>query len=189
MHNRKNLFKILALLAIFSMLLTACVATPPPAAAPAAEGDAAATAAPAGDEAAAPAASGEKIQLRCANIFDAAGEEQWQPVMDAFQAKYPNIEVISESTAGSGAAVYPDVLKTSMASGNPPDLFFMWGGSIAEPFIKAGQVMDLAPYYEKYGWGDKFAPWVIDRISFDGKKYGVPYHAPRHGFLVPQGHL
>ena len=129
-----------------------------------------------------PAASGEKIQLRWANINTAEGTEQWQPVIDAFEAKFPNIEVISESTAGSGAAVYPDVLKTSMASGNPPDLFFMWGGSIAEPFIKAGQVMDLAPYYEKYGWNDKFAPWVIDRITLDGKLYGVPYHALGMGF-------
>lgn len=182
MHNRKNLFKILALLAVFSMLLTACVATPPPAAAPAAEGDAAATAAPAAEGDAAPAASGEKIQLRWANILSAEGTEQWQPVIDAFEAKFPNIEVISESTAGSGAAVYPDVLKTSMASGNPPDLFFMWGGSIAEPFVDAGQVMDLAPYYEKYNWNDKYAPWVVDRITLDGKLYGVPYHALGMGF-------
>ena len=87
MHNRKNIFKILALLAIFSMLLTACVATPPPAAAPAAEGDAAATAAPAGDEAAAP--TGDKVQLRWANILTAEGTEQWQPVIDAFRGEIP----------------------------------------------------------------------------------------------------
>jgi len=182
MHNRKNLFKILALLAIFSMLLPACVATPPPAAAPAAAGEAAATAAPAGEQAAAPGGSGEKITLRWANINDATQAEQWQPVIDAFEAKYPNIEVVSESTAGSGAAIYPDVLKTSMASGSPPDVFFMWGGSQAEPFVKAGQAMDLAPYYEKYGWKDKFAPWVVDRITIDDKLYGVPYHALGMGF-------
>lgn len=112
MHNRKNLFKILALLAVFSMLLTACVATPPPAAAPAAGAEA--TAAPAGEQAAAAPAEGEQITLRWANINDATSTEQWQPILDAFHAKYPNITVSSESTAGSGAAVYPDVLKTSM---------------------------------------------------------------------------
>jgi raffinose/stachyose/melibiose transport system substrate-binding protein len=181
MHNRKNIFRILAVLAIFSMVLTACVATPPPAAAPADEAAGEATTAPAGEEAA-PAAEGEEITLRWANIIDANGAEQWQPVIDAFEAKYPNITVSSESTAGSGAAVYPDVLKTSMASGSPPDLFFMWGGSIAQPFIDAGQVMDLAPYYEQYGWNDKFAPWVVDRITIDGKLYGVPYHALGMGF-------
>ncbi len=69
-----------------------------------------------------------------------------------------------------------------MASGNPPDLFFMWGGSVAQPFIDAGQTLDLASYYEKYGWNDKFAPWVIDRISSGGKLYGVPYHTLGMGF-------
>jgi raffinose/stachyose/melibiose transport system substrate-binding protein len=162
---------------IFAMLASACVATPP-AAAPA-EGEQAAAEQPAAEQ---PAAGGEKIKLRWANIIDAPNWEQWQAVVDAFQEKYPNIEISSESTAGSGAAVYPDVLKTAMASGSPPDLFFMWGGSISEPFIKAGQAMDLTPYYEKYGWKDKFAPWVVDRISYEGGIYGVPYHARGMGF-------
>jgi raffinose/stachyose/melibiose transport system substrate-binding protein len=180
MSNRRNLLRVFAVIAIFSMVFTACVATPPQTAAPAA-GEATEAAA-AGQEAAQPAASGEKVKLRWANINEAVGAEQWQAVVDAFQAKFPNIEVISESTGGSGAAVYPDVLKTSMAAGSPPDLYFMWGGSIATPFIKAGQAMDLSPYYEKYGWNDKFAPWVIDRISYDGKLYGVPHHALGMGF-------
>jgi raffinose/stachyose/melibiose transport system substrate-binding protein len=175
MSFKKLLWTTLAVLALTAML-SACVATPPPAAAPA-EGEA--TAEPAAAE---PAAEGEKITLRWANIFSADAQEQWQPVIDAFKAEHPNIDISIESTAGSGAAIYPDVLKTAMASGSPPDLFFMWGGSIAQPFIDAGQVMDLASYYEKYGWSDKFAPWVIDRITSDGKLYGVPYHARGMGF-------
>lgn len=174
--NRLSLLRLLSVMVIFAMLASACVATPP-AAAPA-EGEQPAAEQPAAEQ----PAAGEKVTLRWANIIAAEGMEQWQAVVDAFQEKYPNIEVSSESTAGSGAAVYPDVLRTSMASGSPPDLFFMWGGSIAQPFIDAGQVMDLAPYYEKYGWNDKFAPWVIDRISSDGKLYGVPYHALGMGF-------
>jgi len=177
MFNRTQLLRLLTVTMLFAMLMSACVATPPPAAAPAAG---AATEAPAAAEQ--PAAGGEKITLRWANILDATGQEQWQPIIDAFQAKYPNIEISSESTAGSGAAVYPDVLKTSMASGSPPDVFFLWGGTIAEPFIAAGQVMDLASYYEKYGWAGKFAPWVTERIKSDGKLYGVPYHALGMGF-------
>jgi raffinose/stachyose/melibiose transport system substrate-binding protein len=172
MFDRKNLTKLLALAVLVSLLVSACVATPPQAAAPAGEQ-------PAAEQ---PAAGGEQITLRWANIIDATGQEQWQVVVDAFQAKYPNIRVVSESTAGSGAAVYPDVLKTSMAAGSPPDLFFMWGGSIAQPFIDAGQVMELGSYYEQYGWDGKFAPWVVERIKSDGKLYGVPYHALGMGF-------
>jgi raffinose/stachyose/melibiose transport system substrate-binding protein len=177
MNLRKYLLGVFSVLAILAML-AGCVATPPPAEAPAAEGETAAEA-PA-EEAA--AAEGEQVTLRWANINDAVTNEQFQPIVDAFQEKFPNITVSSESTAGSGAAVYPDVLKTSMASGDPPDLFFMWGGSVAQPFIDAGQTLDLTPYYEKYGWDDKFAPWVVDRIKSDGTLYGVPYHALGMGF-------
>lgn len=172
MFDRKKFTKLLALTVLVSLLASACVATPPQGAAPAGEQPAAAQ----------PAAGGEQITLRWANIIDATGQEQWKAVVDAFQAKYPNIRVVSESTAGSGAAIYPDVLKTSIASGSPPDLFFMWGGSIAQPFIDAGQVMDLGPYYDKFGWHGKFAPWVVERIKSNGKLYGVPYHALGMGF-------
>jgi len=33
--------------------------------------------------------------------------------------------VTLETVAGSGAAVYPGVLRTSMAAGDPPDVYFM----------------------------------------------------------------
>ena len=178
MRNRTTLWKLLTIAVLASMLISACVATPPQAAAPAGEQPAA----DAGTTEDQPATGGEQITLRWANIIDATGQEQWQAVIDAFEAQYPNIKVASESTAGSGAAVYPDVLKTSMASGSPPDLFFMWGGSIAQPFIDAGQVMDLSAYYAQYGWDDKFAPWVVERIKSDGTLYGVPYHALGMGF-------
>ena len=153
MFHKKSLYQIAALVVIAVMALTACVATPP--AAPAESGS----------TDAAPAAAGEQITLRWANIMNAEAQEQWQPLVDAFEAEHPNIDIVMESTAGSGAAVYPDVLKTSMASGSPPDLFFMWGGSIAQPFIDAEQTLDLTAYYEQYGWNEKFAPWVIDRIT------------------------
>ncbi len=170
MSTKRMALSFLSILMIAAML-AGCVATPP-AAAPAGE------AAPAAEE----AAVQQPVTLRWANIIDATGMEQWQEVVNAFEEKYPHITVSSESTAGSGAAVYPDVLKTSMASGNPPDLFFMWGGSIAQPFIDAGQTLDLSPYYEMYGWNEKFAPWVIDRITIDGVPYGVPFHAMGMGF-------
>jgi raffinose/stachyose/melibiose transport system substrate-binding protein len=168
MYTNVKTFKLLTVALLLALLVSGCVATPPQASEPAEE-----AAAPAGEE---------NITLRWANIIAADGQEQWQAVVDAFQAEHPNITVLSESTAGSGAAVYPDVLKTSMASGSPPDLFFMWGGSISQPFIDAGQAMDLTPYYEEYGWTDKFAPWVVDRISYEDGIYGVPYHARGMGF-------
>jgi raffinose/stachyose/melibiose transport system substrate-binding protein len=116
-------------------------------------------------------------ELRFFNVFDATATSLWQPVLEAYTAA-TGTPVVSESIAGSGAAVYPDVLRTSIASGSPPDVFFMWGGTIAQPFIDAGQVREISDLYEKYGWVDRFPPWIIDRLRQpDGTIYGVPFKA------------
>lgn len=167
-------------LLISTALLAACAGVP---AAPPAQPAANATAAPAATTAPAePAAGGEKVKLRIASIWDAQTMEKAQPILDDYMKANPNIEIAVENTSGSGAALYPDVLKTSIASGNPPDTFFMWGGEIAAPFIIADQVADLTDVYKKFGWEDTFSPWTLDRISRDGKKYGVPYTARGMGF-------
>ena len=115
--------------------------------------------------------------VRFFTIFDAVAVENWEPVIAEFEKQHPDLKIELETVAGSGAAVYPDVLRTSMASGDPADVFFMWGGSIARPFIDAGQVKELSAEYEEHGWAERFPPWVMDQLTVDGKIYGVPYHA------------
>lgn len=121
--------------------------------------------------------------IRIAGVFDADGAAKFQPVIDAFQAANPGMTVTMENTAGSGAAMYPDMLRTAMASGDPADAFFMWGGTVAGPFIKAGQVMPLNDIYKQYGWDARFPKWIIDRLGVDGKTYGVPFHGQGMGFF------
>ena len=50
-----------------------------------------------------------------------------------------------DSLPGSGAAVYPDKLRTELLGGKGPDVWRIWGGQIGAPFVKAKQAMDLAP--------------------------------------------
>jgi raffinose/stachyose/melibiose transport system substrate-binding protein len=194
MDSRTRWFIVTLLLVAF--VISACLPQAVPAqqqgqSEPAAAEEAEEAAAEPAEEAAEPAeeaeaeaepASDEKITLRFATIFDATALEQWQPLFDEYSSLNPNVEIAVESTAGSGAAIYPDVLKTAMASGDPPDMFFMWGGEIAGPFIDADQVLDLKPYYDQYGWQDRFAPWTIERITRNGSLYGVPYKAMGMGF-------
>jgi raffinose/stachyose/melibiose transport system substrate-binding protein len=122
-------------------------------------------------------------ELRLATVFDAAAVEQFQPVLDAFMAANPDVTVTMETVAGSGAAMYPDVLRTAMASGDPADVFFMWGGTVAGPFIEAGQVRPLDDLYEQYGWTDRFPPWIVERLGVDGQTYGVPFQGQGMGFF------
>src|SRR5690348_14828221 len=57
-----------------------------------------------------------------------------------------------DSLPGSGAAVYPDKLKTELLGGSGPDVWRIWGGELGHPFVKAKQAADLTSYYQKYGW-------------------------------------
>lgn len=123
------------------------------------------------------AAATAQETVRFFNIFDAPATEAWKPVIAEFEKQHPEIKIELESVAGSGAAVYPDVLRTSLASGDPADVFFMWGGSIAQPFITAGQVKELSAEYQAHDWAERFPEWVMKQLTVDGKVYGVPYHA------------
>jgi raffinose/stachyose/melibiose transport system substrate-binding protein len=79
-----------------------------------------------------------------------------------------------DSLPGSGAAVYPDKLRTELLGGSGPDVWRIWGGQIGAPYAKAKQAADLTPYYAKYGWDSKINPNAIAGMTFEGVKSGVP---------------
>jgi raffinose/stachyose/melibiose transport system substrate-binding protein len=86
-----------------------------------------------------------------------------------------------DSLPGSGAAVYPDKLRTELLGGKGPDVWRIWGGQIGSPFAKAKQAADLAPYYAKYGWDKTVNPNAIEGMTFDGMKAGLPFIAAAMG--------
>ncbi len=80
-----------------------------------------------------------------------------------------------DSLPGSGAAVYPDKLRTELLGGKGPDVWRIWGGQIGAPFAKAKQALDLSPYYSKFSWDSKINTAAIGGMTFDGVKSGVPF--------------
>ena len=80
-----------------------------------------------------------------------------------------------DSLPGSGAAVYPDKLRTELLGGSGPDVWRIWGGQIGAPYAKAKQALDLGPYYEKFGWDGKINQAAVAGMTFDGVKTGVPF--------------
>ena len=120
------------------------------------------------------ATAGEVVRLRVFSYLDAPTQKLFDPVLQEFTQLYPHIQIVHETVAGSGAALYPDALKTALLSGDPPDLFLNWAGTLALPYIRAGQVMGLDKYYAKYGWESRFVPWAVERTRVGGVRYGVP---------------
>lgn len=86
-----------------------------------------------------------------------------------------------DSLPGSGAAQYPDKLRTELLGGKGPDLWRIWGGQIGSPFATAKQAADLAAYYDQFAWGDRINENAIAGMTFDGVKSGVPYMAASVG--------
>lgn len=124
----------------------------------------------------------QAANLRFLSWTGATEEPQFEAMLAEFTAAHPDITINSETVAGTGAATYPDVLRTSIAGGDPPDLFYMWGGSIAAPFIEADQVLPLDDYYAEYGWAERLVPWAVEAMKADGVYYGVPKATRGMGF-------
>lgn len=70
---------------------------------------------------------------------------------------------------------YKQKLRVAMGAGNPPDVFYGWGGGNLESYVSAGKVYDLSEALEDDpDWGEEFLPNVVEGVTFDGKIYGVP---------------
>ena len=132
------------------------------------------SAAPTAASSAAASVDGKGKTLRYLTYADTTALPLVQSVAAKFDAQYGCTTTI-EDLPGSGAAVYPDKLRTELLGGTGPDVWRIWGGSLGSPFAKAKQALDLAPYYAKYGWDSKINPASIAAFTFNGVKAGVPF--------------
>ena len=131
------------------------------------------SAAPTAASSAAASVDGKGKTLRLFSYEDTSALPFVQSVAAKFDAQYGSTTTI-DNLPGSGAAVYPDKLRTELLGGKGPDVWRIWGGSIGSPYAKAKQALDLAPYYAKYGWDSKINPAAIAGMTFNGVKAGVP---------------
>ncbi|NGO70804.1 ABC transporter substrate-binding protein [Streptomyces boncukensis] len=70
---------------------------------------------------------------------------------------------------------YENKLRTSMGTGNAPDIFFNWGGGSIQDFVRKDMVLDLTPYLrEDSRFKDAFIPSILEAGTVDRKYYGVP---------------
>ena len=161
---RKNMQIVLGVLRITAFLLSACgqQATPAPA-----EPEApAATEAPAMTEA--PAPSEEGITLRWRTRPDNQAEiDVYQEASDTIDGKMEGVTLVYEP-GGSETSSYQDVLKTEIAAGTAPDVFWIPGTDVAE-FATRGLILnaaDLAGATEGFSVDD-FYPGPMFHLTFN----------------------
>ena len=88
-----------------------------------------------------------------------------------FNEEYPNVKVevsIFENDP------YKTKLKTSMGSGEAPDIFHSWGGGWLHEFVKEGLVYNISDAVNA-GLGADISAGFKNLAQYDGQYYGLPY--------------
>ena len=114
------------------------------------------------------------VELNFLTVWGDEAAKIFQGAVAEYQKANSNVTIKVNTVAGTGAATYPNVLRTNIAGGKAPDIFFMWGGSLAAPFIDSESAIDMAPYYKKYNWNNVIIPGAINQIKRNGAVWGVP---------------
>jgi raffinose/stachyose/melibiose transport system substrate-binding protein len=66
---------------------------------------------------------------------------------------------------------YKQKIQLAMGAGNPPTIFWAWGGGPLQQFIKAGDVQSLGSHPS---WASAFLPSSLGAVTVNGQLYGVP---------------
>ncbi|WP_344570433.1 ABC transporter substrate-binding protein [Streptomyces axinellae] len=161
---RRPVLAMAALLAVLAPSATACGALTPGSAADSGRPRTVprSTAVPAGD-----------ITLK---LTFADAPAMVDALIAAFHKKHPNITVEPSYTQ---FADYVKSVKLTMASDNAPDLAQFAVGM--DDIAARGDILDLAPYRDAYGWRAKFPAASLDQLTGSGRRaasgghlYGVP---------------
>lgn len=122
----------------------------------------------------APAQSGEAVTITYLTAVPLYAKNS-DAINAEFQKQYPNITVKIEHVSDN----YEAVLKTKLATENPPDIYTWQGYSSMRPFVDAKQVMDLSGQ----GFEELVFPNYLESGKCDGKLYGIPTQVQTVGLL------
>lgn len=106
----------------------------------------------------------------------------WDGVVAKFQELHPGVEVEVQVTAFDE---YLPKLLTQVAGGDAPDVVGVENTPFPQ-FVDRGILMDVTDLLETDTTDftkDDFFPYLLDRYTYDGRVYGIPYDAQPFGLL------
>ncbi|WP_248926256.1 ABC transporter substrate-binding protein [Paenibacillus hamazuiensis] len=123
----------------------------------------------------------EKIKLSFRHVWIQEHNLKMQrivwDVIKQFEAEHPNVRVDFE---GLHQTIHREMrLKSEMVTGNPPDLFALFGGAEIEPYVRAGRLLDLSGFLQENGMENSFHD--LSLWTFGQGVYGLPIE----GFAEP----
>lgn len=169
MKKARLLYVVLSLIVIISIALSGCASQTP-----AAQNTTGNQNQAAGD-------SSKPVKLVVASFYPVDKVSGWDGLVKAFTAKHPNVTVEVQVTPGDQ---YQAKLLSQIAGGDAPDI----AGVENTPFpqyVEKNMLTPLDSYLAKsQGFATKdFFPHLLDRYTYDGKVFGIPYDAQPAGLL------
>jgi multiple sugar transport system substrate-binding protein len=122
-----------------------------------------------GDEAGDATSDGDQITLRWRTRPDNQAEiDVYQSVSDSIEAEWDGVDLEYEP-GGTETAAYQDALRTEIAGGTAPDVFWIPGTDIAD-FANRGLIMDLRELAEgsdAYAGDDAYYEGPMELLTYD----------------------
>lgn len=98
-------------------------------------------------------------------------------MIDAFNESHPDIELVPQSTPGTGGYATQDVSKllAAIASGNPPDVTWLDRFTAAQ-FASRNALQPIDEYVAKSNLDlDNYFPYTINELQFLDRIWGLPW--------------
>ena len=100
-------------------------------------------------------------------LADSATEEWYQPYIDSFREKFPNVEV---QVVQQGWASREEQLTTSISGGNAPDVVY-FNPDFVPRFASEELLVNLDDLREDW---DTFVPSALEAMTYEGSLYSAP---------------
>jgi multiple sugar transport system substrate-binding protein len=134
----------------------------------------------------------QPVKLTVLHWGDQAEDRIVQTLVDQFQLQHPTVQIV-RINGGSGGD-YDGKLRSMMAAGTPPDLFYLAPESLADlASMKLISPIDDRFAREPAEWKDDFFPILLDGFRYNtttqkvgpgGSLYGLPKDFTTAGFYV-----
>ncbi len=98
-------------------------------------------------------------------------------LVSSFNASHPGMTINLTLVENQS---YKQKLQLAMGAGNPPTIFWTWGGGILQQYIKAGYVESLGA---NPSFASSFLPSSLGAVTYNGQLYGIPVQGTQPVFF------
>ena len=99
-------------------------------------------------------------------------QSDWtEDYVTAWNDTHPNIQV---NLVIKPVANFAQIQQIALAAGAGPDIVYQDGPTQVIPLAKAGQILALDKYAEKYSWKKLILPWAFATSTWDGSLRSLP---------------